>query len=209
MSALADSMVGNVVDHYRIDGWSNGMWFEGPDKNNPMQIQSKGHSIFNAMKNRSLALNLEDGSISSSRHVDVKIGAICQGDGGVGKLANCTTEKSKVAEHVNKCTDPQVAGQQRIDDTLILFMTSDYLDFGHSENACKSAGGTGLAKLGSREEEDVSKKLAQPMGSDSFWFWASGGDGGDCEAIKKDQTSYGYIVHECRDQLPFICEHRC
>ena len=80
-TALGNSMVGNVESDYRIDGWSEGEWFEGDNET----ISKESHSFLDALKYATLTMNLEDGSVSHSRHAEAKLGSVCQGVSGVGK----------------------------------------------------------------------------------------------------------------------------
>ena len=77
--ALKDSLMGNVESDYRIDGWSNGVWLEGPTKDNGSKIVfGRDQTIRDAMAPKTLSLSLEDWSVLSARHADARIGAICQ-----------------------------------------------------------------------------------------------------------------------------------
>ena len=211
MKALGDSMVGNVASDYRIDGWSEGKWFEGPDRSNPALIQSKDHSFLNVFKNRTLSLDLEDGSVGSKRHLDVMIGAVCQGEDGVGKASNCKQD-------TGKCNHPAPGGNltnyEVLDDNLMIFMYKDggytYKDFYGANSTCFKMGGTGLAKLETAKEVVVAKKLAKNLSEGLFW--ASQGTrryGSDdrCGAFTRNEHEYRPM--QCRDSLSFFCEHRC
>ena len=101
--ALKDSMIGNVESDYRIDGWSSGLWFEGPSISNATELRSEEHSFMSAMKARSLSMNLEDGSILADRHINARIGFICQGDSGVGQ-SGCQGQQSKFKPLILACS---------------------------------------------------------------------------------------------------------
>ena len=79
--ALRDSQVGNVRSDYRIDGWSGGKWFEGALKSSPSEIVFGEQDANFGMSVSTLSMDLEDGSIYSSRHMKDKIGAVCQSQG--------------------------------------------------------------------------------------------------------------------------------
>ena len=96
--AIGKTMVGNVESDYRIDGWSIGQWFEGPGQAQREEIKNEKSSFLNAMKAMTLTMNLEDGSVLSSQHVDSRIGAICQGPSGVGKdQGDCQSKGKHIA----------------------------------------------------------------------------------------------------------------
>ena len=89
MTALGRSMVGNVQDSYRIDGWSEGKWLEGPDGVNATELVTAGGE-FISVRGRTLTLNLEDGSVDANRYLDERLGAVCQGGSGVsGQDKDC------------------------------------------------------------------------------------------------------------------------
>ena len=92
-------MVGNVESDYRIDGWSNGEWFEA----NNVSI-SGDHPFIQSPA--SLTMNLVDGSLSGKRDVNARLGFICQGESGVGQGDGKTCgQKSGKDDHVgNKPT---------------------------------------------------------------------------------------------------------
>ena len=71
-------MIGNVETDFRIDGWSDGEWFEAEN------VSISGEHPF-IQTEASLTMNLEDGSLSGKHHVDARLGFICQGESGVGK----------------------------------------------------------------------------------------------------------------------------
>lgn len=68
MTVLGTSMVGNG-DNYRIDGWLNATWLE--QDNQTLELNTV-HSI------QTLALNVEDGSVSGSWSDRARLGFVCQ-----------------------------------------------------------------------------------------------------------------------------------
>ena len=79
--ALTDSFIGNVESDYRIDGWSNGVWLEGPSKDNGSEIMFQEDQTFmDAMMSKTLSISLDEWSVHSARHVDARVGAICQSE---------------------------------------------------------------------------------------------------------------------------------
>ena len=92
--ALGDSLTGNIVSDCRIDGWSGGSWLEGPSRKQLGVLDSSELSLFSALKDRTLSMNLEDGSVSASRHMDAMIGAVCQSNGNVAQQCTKVTKSS-------------------------------------------------------------------------------------------------------------------
>ena len=84
-------MVGNVESDYRIDGWSDGKWFEAENET----ISEESYSFLNGLKHATLTMNLEDGSVSHTRHADAKLGSVCQEESGVGKQG-CKSRSKKI-----------------------------------------------------------------------------------------------------------------
>ena len=96
---LNQSMIGNVESDYRIDGWSEGIWFEGPSQKNIAKIETEDGSFLNVMKARTLSMNLEDGSVHTARHIDSRIGSICQWNSGVGQTG-CKDESESLLKYL-------------------------------------------------------------------------------------------------------------
>ena len=72
--ALGYSMVGNVPSEYRIDGRFAGNWLQEED-----QVIEEDNFISSSIwRGRTLALNLEDGTVSNTHSVDDLLGFVCQ-----------------------------------------------------------------------------------------------------------------------------------
>ena len=210
MKALGDSMVGNVASDYRIDGWSEGKWFEGQDRSNPTLIQSNDHSFLNVFKNRTLSLDLEDGSVGSKRHLDVMIGAVCQGEDGVGKANSCNQEAT------SKCNFPTPGGNlttlKVLNDKVMIFTHrygGTYQKFDVANRTCFEMGGTGLVRLETPEEVAVMKEMAENISQTNVWVSQGNEKYGSGLCRTYDREDDKYKPFKCDIESPYFCEHRC
>ena len=81
-------MVGNVRSHYRIDGWLHGKWLEMDNQT----LKSKEGDFDAIDHDKTLTMNLEDGSVSGSYHEKSHLGYICQHE---GNGEGCTKPKAE------------------------------------------------------------------------------------------------------------------
>lgn len=99
---LGDSMVGNVETEFRIDGWSDGAWFEG-DTNITLSKPPQA-SLEHLFEPATVTLDVEDGSLSASHRAEAHLGFICQGGDRVGLpcAEDDDEEEEKSAENEEK-----------------------------------------------------------------------------------------------------------
>ena len=102
IKALDESQVGNVESDYRIDGSLKGKWLEGENATIVGTHDFIAHPA-------SLTLNLEDGSVLSTRSVVSQLGFICESDGANSK--DCNSPQGST-------TTRSVVDQSSVNDTV-------------------------------------------------------------------------------------------
>ena len=160
MEALGDSMVGNVGQDFRIDGWTEEKWYEGTE-NATLAV--------NARQDVTLTLNLEDGSVSGDHEVESRLGSVCQGADGVGKGSKGCDYSEKVeeqAEQSTSTTQSSVASTSEVETwnaprnfrdaspTTFYYINRFHMTKEEAEEKCAMLGGHGLAKIFTLQERN-------------------------------------------------------
>ena len=158
MEALGDSMVGNVGQDFRIDGWTEEKWYEGTE-NATLAV--------NARQDLTLTLNLEDGSVSGDHEVESRLGSVCQGADGVGKGQNGCGYSGKVEEEAEQSTTQRSVAPtseaescnaprmfREVAPRTFYYMNGFRLTKEEAEEKCAMVGGHGLAKIFDLQERN-------------------------------------------------------